>query len=43
MSAEERRAYASWLNSDQVGDAVAGDRTSAGQRMDEVIDGLEHR
>ena len=43
MSTEERRAYTAWLNSDQVGDAVAGDRTAAGQRMDEVIDSLEHR
>jgi hypothetical protein len=43
MSADERRAYNEWLNSDPVGDAIAGDRTAAGQRMDEVIDSLEHR
>ena len=43
MSADEQRAYNAWLNSDQVGDAIAGDRTVAGQRMDEVIDSLEHR
>jgi hypothetical protein len=43
MSADERRAYNEWLNSDPVGDAIAADRTAAGQRMDEVIDSLEHR
>lgn len=43
MSADERRAYTAWINSDQVGDAIAGERTAAGQRMDEVIDSLEHR
>jgi hypothetical protein len=43
MSADEQRAYNAWLNSDAVGDAIAGDRTAAGQRMDEVIDSLEHR
>ncbi len=43
MSAPEQRAYTAWINSDQVGDAIAGDRTAAGQRMDEVIDSLEHR
>jgi hypothetical protein len=43
MSADERRAYNEWLNSDPVGDAISGDRTAAGQRMDEVIDSLEHR
>ena len=43
MSSDEQRAYNAWLNSDQVGDAIAGDRTVAGQRMDEVIDSLEHR
>ncbi|HET6664102.1 MAG TPA: hypothetical protein VFG94_07580, partial [Acidimicrobiales bacterium] len=43
MSADERGAYNEWLNSDPVGDAIAGDRTAAGQRMDEVIDSLEHR
>jgi hypothetical protein len=43
MSPDERRAYNEWLNSDPVGDAIAGDRTAAGQRMDEVIDSLEHR
>ena len=43
MSSDERRAYNAWLNSDPVGDAIAGDRTVAGQRMDEVIDSLEHR
>ena len=30
MSADERRAYNEWLNSDPVGDAIAGDRTAAG-------------
>ena len=43
MSAVEQRAYNEWLNSDPVGDAISGDRTAAGQRMDEVIDSLEHR
>lgn len=43
MNADERRAYQAWLNSDPVGDVIAGDRTAAGQRMDEVIDTLEHR
>jgi hypothetical protein len=43
MSADEQRAYTAWLNSDQVGDAIAGERTASGQRMDEVIDSLEHR
>jgi hypothetical protein len=43
MSADERQAYNEWLNSDPVGDAISGDRTAAGQRMDEVIDSLEHR
>ena len=43
MSSDEQRAYNAWLNSDRVGDAIAGDRTVAGQRMDEVIDSLEHR
>jgi hypothetical protein len=43
MSADEQRAYNEWLNSDAVGDAIAADRTAAGQRMDEVIDSLEHR
>jgi hypothetical protein len=43
MSPDEQRAYNEWLNSDPVGDAIAGDRTAAGQRMDEVIDSLEHR
>jgi hypothetical protein len=43
MTPDERRAYVAWLNSDQVGDAIAGTRTAAGQRMDEVIDTLEHR
>ena len=43
MSADEQRAYNEWLNSDPVGDAISGDRTAAGQRMDEVIDSLEHR
>jgi hypothetical protein len=43
MSTDEQRAYNEWLNSDPVGDAIAADRTAAGQRMDEVIDSLEHR
>jgi hypothetical protein len=43
MSADEQRAYNEWLNSDPVGDAISADRTAAGQRMDEVIDSLEHR
>jgi hypothetical protein len=43
MSTDEQRAYNDWLNSDPVGDAIAADRTAAGQRMDEVIDSLEHR
>jgi hypothetical protein len=43
MSTDEQRAYTEWLNSDPVGDAIAADRTAAGQRMDEVIDSLEHR
>jgi hypothetical protein len=43
MNADERRAYNEWLNSDPVGDAISGDRTVAGQRMDEVIDSIEHR
>jgi hypothetical protein len=43
MSTDEQRAYNEWLNSDAVGDAIAADRTAAGQRMDEVIDSLEHR
>jgi hypothetical protein len=43
MSTDEQRAYNEWLNSDLVGDAIAADRTAAGQRMDEVIDSLEHR
>lgn len=43
MSKDEQAAYQAWLNSDQVGDAVAGDRTTAGQRMDEVTEALEHR
>jgi hypothetical protein len=43
MSESERRAYTAWLNSDQVGDKIAVDRTVAGQRMDEVMDTLEHR
>lgn len=43
MSADEQRAYVAWLNSDPVGDAIAGDRTAAGQRMDEVMATLEHR
>jgi hypothetical protein len=43
MSDDEQRAYNAWLNSDPVGDAIAGDRTAAGQRMDEVIDSLEER
>jgi hypothetical protein len=42
MTEQERRAYNARLNSDQVGDAVAGDRTAAGQRMDEVVDSLLH-
>ncbi|HEY8524316.1 MAG TPA: hypothetical protein VIL48_05090 [Acidimicrobiales bacterium] len=43
MSESERRAYNAWLNSDPVSDAIAGDRTAAGQRMDEVTEALEHR
>jgi hypothetical protein len=43
MSGSERQAYTAWLNSDQVGDAIAVDRTVAGQRMDEVTEALEHR
>ena len=43
MSTDEQRAYNEWLNSDPLGDAIAADRTAAGQRMDEVIDSLEHR
>lgn len=43
MTESERSAYTAWLNSDQVGDVIAVDRTVAGQRMDEVMDTLEHR
>lgn len=43
MSDDEREAYNQWFNSEQVRNVVGGERMDAGQRMDEVIDSLEHR
>jgi hypothetical protein len=43
MSADEREAYNQWFNSAPVREAVGSERMDAGQRMDEVIDSLEHR